>query len=174
MTEYYIFTVIHNKEGMIMSGMKGILNAQMNLNLASKVQHSANMTASDGRILERQGITDGNEEAIEKGRELQAKGEEIRSGVFEYLDKANENVHAAAEESKEAVKDLREIISERIEAAKENRETDTSDDNNVQDPTGILGYKPGEFNVVIDGTTKGNISAPDFIQGKGINLNDTV
>ncbi|MCL2662027.1 MAG: hypothetical protein FWE83_01685 [Oscillospiraceae bacterium] len=159
-----------------MLGMKGLLNAQMNLNLASKVQHSANMTSSDGRILERQGITDQNEKAIEKGRELQAKGEEIRSGVFEYLDKANENITAAAEEGKEAVKELREIVNERIEAARENRDAEASDENNVQNPIGIHGYAPGEFNVVVSDTTGGkeNAGTSDFFQGKGINLNDTV
>ena len=154
-----------------MLGMKGILNAQMNLTLASKVQHSANMTASDGRILERQGITDGNEEVIEKGRELQAKGEEIRSGVFEYLDKANENVNAAAEEGREAAKELREIISERIEAARENRDTEISDEDNVQNPTGILGYAPGEFDVFVGDTILPATSSPS-INGSYTSLSD--
>ena len=154
-----------------MLGMKGILNAQMNLTLASKVQHSANMIASDGRILERQGITDANEEVIEKGRELQAKGEEIRSGVFEYLDKANENVNAAAEEGREAAKELREIISERIEAARENRDTEISDEDNVQNPTGILGYAPGEFDVFVGDTILPATSSPS-INGSYTSLSD--
>ena len=135
-----------------MLGMKGILNAQMNLNLATKVQHSANMTGSDGRILERQGITDGNEKAVEKGRELQAKGEEIRSGVFEYLDKANEDINAAAEEYREAAKEQREAISDRIEAARESRNTESSDEEIPEKPTGNPRYSPGEFDVVIGDT----------------------
>ena len=159
-----------------MLGMKGILNAQMNLNLASKVQHSANMTASDGRILERQGITDGNEEAIEKGRELQAKGEEIRAGVFEYLDKANENISAAAEEGKEAAKELREIIYDRIEAARESKDIETSDEESVHNHSDTPRFSPGEFDVVIGDTIKGreNTITNESIQGKGTKLNDIV
>jgi len=158
-----------------MLGMKGLLNAQMNLNLASKVQHSANMTSSDGRILERQGITDQNEKAIEKGRELQAKGEEIRTGVFEYLDKANENINAAAEEGKEAAKEVREVINDRIEAARESRETESLYENSMENPPDFLGYKPGAFDVVIGDTieSKGN-TTNESIQGKGTKLNDVV
>ena len=159
-----------------MLGMKGLLSAQMNLKLATKIQHSANMTNSDGRILERQGITDGNEKAIEKGRALQAKGEEIRSGVFEYLDKANEDIVAVAEEYKEAAKERREAINGRIEAARESRDTEASDEDSVESPTDSPGYAPGEFDVVIGDTIRGggNISTHDFIQGKGANLNDIV
>ena len=158
-----------------MLGMKGILNAQMNLTLATKVQHSANMAASDGRILERQGITDGNEKAIEKGRELQAKGEEIRTGVFEYLDKANENINAAAEEGKEAAKELREVINDRIETARESRDTESSYEDSMENPPDFLVYKPGEFDVVIGDTieSKENTSY-ESIQGKGTKLNDIV
>ena len=159
-----------------MLGMKGLLNAQMNLQLANKVQHSANMITSDGRILERQGITDGNEKSIEKGRELQAKGEEIRSGVFEYLDKANDNINDSAEELRDAVKEQREFIEERLEAARENSDIETPDKDDADYTPGVLGYKPGEVNIVVGDTTKGSdkIAAPDFIQGKGINLNDIV
>ena len=132
-----------------MLGMKGILNAQMNLKLAAKVQHSANMTVSDGRILERQGITDGNEKTVEKGRELQAKGEEIRSGVFEYLEKANDDIDAAAEEGIEAAKERRVATQERIEAARERSDSEASDKDNTEKPTGIPQYTPGEFDVVI-------------------------
>jgi len=134
-----------------MIGMKGLLGAQLNLKLASKIQHSANMTAGDGRILERQGITDGNEKAIEKGRELQAKGEEIRTGVFEHLEKANKDIAAAAEEGKEAAKERREAINDRIEAARERKNTEVSkDEDNTENQIGILGFKPGGIDVIID------------------------
>ena len=134
-----------------MLGMKGLLGAQLNLKLASKTQHSANMTASEGRNLERLGITDQNEKAIEKGRELQAKGEEKRTGVFEYLEKANDDIEAAVEEGIEAAKERREAINDRIEAARERRDTNVSDDeDDTENQIGILRYKPGGIDVIID------------------------
>ena len=126
-----------------MLGMKGLLSAQMNLKLASKVQHSANMTAADGRILERQGITDGNEKVVEKGRELQAKGEEIRTGVFEYLGKANDDIASAIDESKDAAQSQSDKveISEEAKTASQNKEVEQLTLNTAQ----ILGISEEEL-----------------------------
>ena len=156
-----------------MIGMTKILSAQMNSKLASTVQHSANKTASDGRILERQGITDANEKAIEKGKALQAKGEEIRSGVFEYLEKANEDINAAAEELTEAAKERREAVNERIEAARERRKTEAADEDSIEKSTDIYEHAHNGINVVINDTA-GNeeqISNQAISQGKGVIIN---
>jgi len=130
--------------------MTGLLNAQMNVKLASKVQHNANMTVSEGRILERQGITDADEKKVEKGRNLQAKGEEIREGVFEHLEKANADIDAAVKEGQEAAKERREEVQKRIDTARENRkEAEAAIETNTETSTGVTAYKPGEFDVTV-------------------------
>ena len=127
-----------------MVGMIGILNAQMNLNLASQTQRIANSTVSAGRIRERQGVTDENVDAIKEGQELQAKGEEIRGRVFEYLGKAMNDINNAAKECEETAKDC--------------EETEDSDENYLKSPFSNLLHEPGEFYVAIGDTVRGSIN----------------
>ena len=64
-------------QGISQSLMMGIISTQSNIGLAKQNQALANQTYLSGRIRERQGITDGNQEAIEEGQALQAKGQEM-------------------------------------------------------------------------------------------------
>lgn len=172
-----------------MIGMTGLLNAQMNLQLASQIQHIANSTVQDGRIRVRQGMMSGDEKAVEEGMALQARGEETRGGVFNYLGKAMDDVNAAAKECEEAANERKEAAQARLEAAKERRE---ANEIRVENPSGHIVYAPGEFDVSVGDTVRvpnpvksgaafsytvsgsGNISVPVSIQAAGVKLDVAV
>ena len=77
--------------------MMGIINAQNNIQLARQNQGLANSTYNYGRIRERQGLTDGNQDVIEKGQELQAKGREMQGDTFRHLGNAMNDMNTAVE-----------------------------------------------------------------------------
>jgi hypothetical protein len=134
-----------------MVGMVGILNAQMNIKLASQTRQIANSTVNAGRIRERQGIWDDNPKAIEEGQELQAKGEEIKGGAFEYLGKAQNDINDAAKEAEETKTSCEETKVSR-------KETEVSDESCIENPSGDVRYTPGEFNVAIGDTIRGSVN----------------
>jgi len=70
------------------SSMIGIISAQNNIDLARQNQGLTNQRYLAGRIRERQGLTDGNQAAIEEGQQLQAEGKEMELGTFEHLGNA--------------------------------------------------------------------------------------
>jgi len=77
------------------SSMIGIISAQSNIELARQNQGLANQRYLSGRIRERQGLTDGNQDAIEEGQRLQAEGQEMEMGTFEHLGNAMYNINNA-------------------------------------------------------------------------------
>ena len=123
-----------------MTGMIGILNAQINIDLASQNHRIANSTISAGRIRERQGEWDGNAKAIEEGQELQARGKEIKAGTFEYL--------------RDAINDINSVAKNHEEC----EEAEASDENYRDKPASHIGYPPGEFDVVVGDTVTGSRS----------------
>jgi hypothetical protein len=134
-----------------MIGMAGLLNAHMNLQTASKIQHIANSTVQDGRIRVRQGMTSGDAKAVEEGMALQARGEETRIGVFQFLGSALDDVSAAAKECEEAAKE-RQLASDEI---------------NLETPSGgKLCYATDEFDAYVGDTINGSgyirIPTPEF------------
>ncbi|MCL2853825.1 MAG: hypothetical protein FWE20_12510 [Defluviitaleaceae bacterium] len=72
--------------------MIGIISAQNSIGLAAQNQGLANQTYRHGRILERQGVTDGNQDAVEKGQEMQERGKEMQASTFEHLGEAAESL----------------------------------------------------------------------------------
>ena len=83
--------------GINQSVMMGIISAQNNIQLAVQNQWLANSTYRCGRIRERQGLTDGNQDVIEKGQELQAKGKEMQGDTFKHLGDAMRDMNTATE-----------------------------------------------------------------------------
>lgn len=79
--------------GISKSLMMGVLTAQSNIDLARQNQANANQTYRAGRIREGQGRLSGNQDAVEEGQELQAKGKEMESGTFEHLSNAMYNIN---------------------------------------------------------------------------------
>jgi len=71
--------------GINQSTMIGILSAQNSTQMAIRNQGLADATYGQGRVRERHGITDGNQDAIEEGQKLQAKGKEMQRDTFGHL-----------------------------------------------------------------------------------------
>ena len=130
-----------------MTGMIGILNAQINIDLASQTQRIANSTVAAGRIREAQGVRDENTDVIKEGQELQARGEEIRGGVFEYL------------------RDAINSINDTAETYDECEDAEASAKSSLENPPGTPGYTPGTFDVAVGDAIRGsvnkNVSVPN-------------
>lgn len=122
-----------------MTGMVSLLSAQQNLKMATQVQNGANQTISAGRIRQREGVMSEDDDMIEEGLALQAKGEEDKNGCIGYITKALDDVRAAAKEEAEAAKAKRADDAEQIEekrkakkaadASKAEEATSVSEDN---------------------------------------------
>jgi hypothetical protein len=142
-----------------MMELTGLIAAQANLKLASQTQHIANLRESEGRILVRQGLTDGNEDKVEKGEALQAESKEIMTGVFEHINNA--------------IKDVSTVVEERNETAQDD---ETDDENGVKTPSGTFKNTAGELDVVVDDnisiTVKGGktTSLPAYKSNSKINV----
>ena len=125
--------------GISQSLMMGVISAQNNIELARQNQGLANQRYSAGRIRERQGLTDGNQDAIEEGQQLQAEGKEMEMGTFEHLGNAMYNINNINTDNQS-----------------EYDESEDSYDENSQETQAVSyeqtnGESNGEFNVVIRG-----------------------
>ena len=125
--------------GISKSLMMGVISAQSNIELARQNQGLANQRYLAGRIRERQGLTDGNQEMIEEGQQLQAEGKEMELGTFEHLGNAMYNINNIDTDNQS-----------------EHDESEDSYDENSQETQTVSygqasGESYGEFNVVIRG-----------------------
>ena len=131
------------------SSMIGIISAQNNIDLARQNQGLANQRYLAGRIRERQGLTDGNQDAIEEGQQLQAEGKEMELGTFEHLGNAMydmNNINA----------DNQSEYDEYVDSYNEGRQ---------EVPAGVYERTNDEFNGAvrdgaISGSTNRTVSAP--------------
>ncbi|MCL2198228.1 MAG: hypothetical protein FWB80_04815 [Defluviitaleaceae bacterium] len=114
--------------------MMGVLTAQNNIGLAKQNQATANQRYLAGRVRERQGITDGNPDAIKEGQEMQAEGKEMELGTFEHLSNAMYSINYVSNESEDSYD-----------------ETDNETGQEISNSEQAGGEADGEFNVVIRG-----------------------
>ena len=132
--------------GISQSLMIGVISAQNNIELARQNQGLANQRYLAGRISERQGITSGNQDMIEKGKQLQAEGKEMEFGTFEHLGNAMQNINDINTDN-------------RAESDDYDDSNDDTQEISLAGYSGADGEHYGEFNVVVrDGVVRGSVN----------------
>jgi len=127
--------------------MVGIISAHSNIELARQNQSLASQRYLAGRVRERQGLTDGNPDAIEEGRQLQAEGQQMEIGTFEHLGNAMHNINNLNSDNRTENHEYEDSYYEN------NRETSSVGYGETD------GETYGEFNVVVRGdTARGSVN----------------